>query len=29
MDLTLNNPCWKLMKAPWKKEAAAPVQQAA
>ena len=29
MDLTLNNPCWKLIKAPWTKPAEEAVQEAA
>ncbi|MGL4409049.1 nitrogenase molybdenum-iron protein alpha chain [Zoogloea sp.] len=29
MDMTLNNPCWKTLTPPWKKEAAAPLAAAA
>jgi hypothetical protein len=29
MDLTLNNPCWNLMKTPWQKDASEAEKKAA
>jgi nitrogenase molybdenum-iron protein alpha chain len=29
MDLTLNNPCWKMIKAPWDKQEAEAEKKAA
>jgi len=29
MDMTLNNPCWKNIQVPWKKDAAADAEQVA